>query len=330
LSAVQPGRVRELLDGMRGLRLLVVGDLMLDRYVSGSVDRVSPEAPVPVVKVESERDALGGAANVAANVTALGAACALVGCIGEDADGDRLAEAIAVHGIETGGLVRTRDRRTTVKTRVLAQRQQIVRVDREVDAEVDAAVASDLADRVRSLARTCDAIVVQDYDKGVLTAAVVEAVREAAAARATPWVVDPKRRSFFAYRGATVFKPNARELADALGDYVRPNDASWMESIRRRLDCDHLLLTLGERGMSLQSKGSALIRLDAAARDVYDVSGAGDTVTAVVAAALAASGTACEAAALANHAAAVEVGKSGVRTVSPDEIREHAELHLTN
>jgi rfaE bifunctional protein kinase chain/domain len=330
VSIVRQGRVDDLLKGMRGLRVLVVGDLMLDRYVSGSVDRVSPEAPVPVVKVESERDAVGGAANVAANVTALGAACALVGCVGEDADGDRLVEAVSAHAIETAGLIRTRDRRTTVKTRVLAQRQQIVRVDREVDAEVGPALASQLADEVLSVARACDAIVVQDYDKGVLVPAVVDAVRNAAVTRAVPWVVDPKRRSFFAYRGATVFKPNARELGDALGHSVRPDDAPWMESTRVRLGCDHLLLTLGERGMSLQSQGSSLIRLDAVARDVYDVSGAGDTVTAVVALALAAGGTACEAAALANHAAAVEVGKSGVRTVSPEEIRDHAELHLAD
>jgi D-beta-D-heptose 7-phosphate kinase/D-beta-D-heptose 1-phosphate adenosyltransferase len=322
VSEVSPSRVDELLEAMRGLRVLVVGDVMLDRYVSGSVDRVSPEAPVPVVKVESERDGLGGAGNVAANVTALGAACALVGCVGEDADGDALEEALSAHGIETGGLVRTRGRRTTVKTRVLAQRQQIVRVDREVDTEVDAAVAFELADKLLSAAPSCDAIVVQDYDKGVLAPAVARAVRSAATTGALPWVVDPKRRGFFAYQGATVFKPNVRELADALGCAARPDDASWMEGTRARLGCDHLLLTLGERGMSLQSEGASLVRLDAVARDVYDVSGAGDTVTAVVALALAARGTACEAATLANHAAAVEVGKSGVRTVSSEEIRD--------
>jgi D-beta-D-heptose 7-phosphate kinase/D-beta-D-heptose 1-phosphate adenosyltransferase len=328
-GSISTGRIDELLQGMRDRRVLVVGDLMLDRYVSGTVERVSPEAPVPVVKVESERHAVGGAGNVAANVTALGARCVLVGCVGDDADGDHLRDTLSAdHGIDTSGVVRTAGRRTTVKTRVLAQRQQIVRVDREVDSEVDGGVAAALADKVRAAARSCDAIVVQDYDKGVLAPAVVDAVRDAAAARNAPWVVDPKRRSFFAYAGATVFKPNARELGDALGARVEPDDPRWMESTRVRLECEHLLLTLGERGMSLQSKGSSLKRLPAVARDVYDVSGAGDTVTAVVALSLAARGTACEAAALANHAAAVEVSKSGVQTVSPDEIRAHTQQRL--
>jgi D-beta-D-heptose 7-phosphate kinase/D-beta-D-heptose 1-phosphate adenosyltransferase len=330
LITVQTDRIDDLLRGMRGLRVLVVGDLMLDRYLSGSVDRVSPEAPVPVVKVESERHAVGGAGNVAANVTALGAKCVLVGCVGDDADGAQLRDTLAAdHGIDTSAVVRTAGRRTTVKTRVLAQRQQIVRVDREIDAEVDDATGAELADKVRDAARSCHAIVVQDYDKGVLAGVVREAVRDAAAAREAPWVVDPKRRSFFSYAGATVFKPNARELADALGEGVTPDDPRWMESTRERLGCEHLLLTLGERGMSLQSRSSSLTRLPAVARDVYDVSGAGDTVTAVVALVLAAGGTACEGAALANHAAAVEVSKSGVRTVAPDEIRAHARWHET-
>jgi D-beta-D-heptose 7-phosphate kinase/D-beta-D-heptose 1-phosphate adenosyltransferase len=227
----------------------------------------------------------------------------------------------------TDGVVSTRDRRTTVKTRVLAQRQQIVRVDREVDTDLSAEAAAALADKVRQLSESSDAIVIQDYDKGVVAAVVIDAAREVAASRAIPWVVDPKRRSFFAYGGATVLKPNARELGEALGQLVRDDDADWMEATRARLRCEHLLLTLGDRGMALQSKDRPLAKLAATAREVYDVSGAGDTVTAVVALALAAGAAACEAAALANHAAAVEVGKSGVQTVSADEIRAHARLH---
>jgi D-beta-D-heptose 7-phosphate kinase/D-beta-D-heptose 1-phosphate adenosyltransferase len=313
-----------LLDAMRGQKVLVVGDLMLDRYVLGTVDRVSPEAPVPVVRVESEHHAAGGAANVAANVTALGAACDVVGCVGADAEGDLLRRVLSEQRIGTHGIVATPTRRTTLKTRVLAQRHQIVRVDREDDAEVDAGIASALVAEVRRLGGTCDAVIVQDYDKGVLAPAVVEAVRRVASERSIPWVVDPKRRSFFGYREATLFKPNARELSDALGEPLREQDEAWMEATRARLDCEHLLVTLGDRGMALQSKASPLTRLAAVARDVYDVSGAGDTVTAVVALALAAGGSACAAARMANHAAAVEVGKSGVRTVSADEIRDHA------
>ena len=327
IERVPPSRTDELLAAMRGLEVLVVGDLMLDRYLLGTVERVSPEAPVPVVRVESERHAAGGAANVAANVTSLGARCQVVGCVGADEEGKRLREALEEHGIATDGLVHTPGRPTTVKTRVLAQRHQIVRVDREVETEVDAELATSLAAKIRRLAGSCDAVIVQDYDKGVLAPAVVGAVREAVSVRRVPWVVDPKRRSFFAYEGATVLKPNARELADALGEAVRAEDPQWMEATRVRLRCEHLLVTLGERGMSMQSRAAPLARLAAVARDVFDVSGAGDTVTAVVALALAGGATACEAAMLANHAAAVEVAKSGVRTVSPDEIRDHAENH---
>lgn len=300
---------------------------MLDRYISGSVDRVSPEAPVPVVRVESEREGIGGAGNVAANVAALGGSCAVVGCVGADPEGASLLGALAKDGIACEGVVTTPDRPTTVKTRVLAQQQQVVRFDREVDEEVGPELAEQLAGQVRVHASECDALVVQDYDKGVFAPAVVAAVEEATRSRRLPWVVDPKRRNFFAFRGATLFKPNARELAEALGEAIRPDDASWMEATRTRLGCQHLLLTLGDRGMSLSSQNAALVRLKAVAREVYDVSGAGDTVTAAVALTLAAGATAEEAAALANHAAAVEVGKSGVQTVSPAEIRAHVRSH---
>jgi len=317
-------RLDELLRDIRSVRALVVGDLMLDRYLTGIVERVSPEAPVPVVRVQSERSAIGGAGNVSANVRSLGAACALIGCIGDDPEGGALLAALDRSGVTCDGVLEAGGRPTTVKTRVLAQHQQVVRFDREVDDAAGPALATALADRVRAAANMCDVLIVQDYDKGVLAPEVIGAVREVATARGLPLVVDPKRRNFFAYAGATVFKPNTRELGDALGVRVCPDDERWMEEARARVDCEHLLLTLGDRGMALQSRGAHLLRLQAVARDVYDVSGAGDTVTAVVASALAAGASIGEAAVLANHAAAVEVGKSGVHTVSPDEIRAHA------
>jgi D-beta-D-heptose 7-phosphate kinase/D-beta-D-heptose 1-phosphate adenosyltransferase len=305
----------------------VVGDLMLDRYISGSVERVSPEAPIPIVRVEAERSAVGGAANVAANIVSLGGACAVVGCVGADAEGEELVECLRARGVDCDGLIRRAERPTTVKTRVLAQHQQVVRFDREVDAPADGGLAVVLAERVESAAQGCDVVIVQDYDKGVLAPGVIAACRHAASTRDLPWIVDPKRRSFFAYEGATVFKPNARELADALRDAVQPDDGRWMEATRARLGCRHLLLTLGDQGMALQSQGAALVRLSAEAREVYDVSGAGDTVTAAVALALAAGASMVQAAELANRAAAVEVGKSGVQTVSPQEIRAHQRAH---
>lgn len=323
MSRLSPARAAELLDGARAVRVLVVGDLMLDRYVSGRVERVSPEAPVPVVVVEDERSTLGGAANVAANVVTLGAACAVVGCVGGDPDGDRLLQAIEAAGIDASGVARVPSRVTTVKTRVHAKPQQIVRFDREATDDVDAGSEASLADSIRALAGSSDALVIQDYDKGVLTSGVIRASLDAAEERAIPVVVDPKRRSFFSYARATVFKPNRREVEDALGESVHPDREEWMEELRRRLGCRNLLVTLGDRGMALQTEAGRLIRLGATAQEVYDVSGAGDTVSAAVAVALAAGATPAEAAALANHAAAVEVRRPGVRTVTPGEITAH-------
>jgi len=316
-------RVEELLHAITRARVLVVGDLMLDRYISGVVDRVSPEAPVPVVRVEHESSAVGGAGNVAANVAALGAVCEVVGLVGADAAGGIMRDALEALGVRTSGLVVAETRPTTVKTRILARRQQVVRFDHEVDADAEPPVAERLSQSVERLSERCDVLVMEDYNKGVLVPEVIRRTLAAAARYELPSVVDPKRRNFFAYAGATVFKPNAKELEDALGSFIYPTDARWMEETRRRLDARHLLLTLGERGMALQTGEGALVRVPTAARGVYDVSGAGDTVTAVVAVVLAAGGTVEEAALLANHAAAIEVGKPGVATVSPDELRDH-------
>ena len=327
MSPVDPARVDALLERAAGVRVLVVGDLMLDRYVVGAVERISPEAPVPVVRVQGERVALGGAGNVAANATALGASCSVVGLVGSDVEGDLLLRGLAEVGVRSDGVVESPERPTTVKTRVLAKHQQIVRFDREVDEEVGVLLARQIADRTAELAPECDVLVVQDYDKGVLAAPVIDAILGAVAARALPWVVDPKRRSFFAYPGATVFKPNAKELEDALGGPIRLDDPAWMERVRGRLRCRHLLVTLGDEGMALQTDEGARLRLPTVAQGVYDVSGAGDTVTAAVAVALAAGASIGEAAALANHAAAVEVSKPGVQTVSAVELRTHVRDH---
>ena len=320
-------RVGALLDAMRGTRVMVVGDLMIDSYVAGAVDRISPEAPVPVVLVEEERSAIGGAGNVAANVSALGARCVAVGCVGDDEAGRTMRSELERLGVSVAGVVTTDGRPTTTKTRVTSRRQQIVRFDREVESDVPDEVADALRKRIRSLAGECDVLVMEDYNKGVLVPPVISAVLDAAGERGTPTVVDPKRRNFFAYAGATVFKPNAKELADALGSFIHPDDPEWMEATRRRLDCRHLLLTLGDRGIALQSGEEGHLRVPTVARSVYDVSGAGDTVTAVVAATLAAGGSVPESAVVANHAAAVEVSKSGVATVSPEEILHHVRSH---
>lgn len=312
---------------MRRVRVVVVGDLMLDIYLRGSASRISPEAPVPVVHVAEEWVALGGAGNVASNVVALGAACDMVGCIGTDRAGGQLADALDDLGIGQAGVQRLEGRPTTVKTRIMARHQQVARYDIEVEDDVDEDVAAILSTTIASLIESADALILEDYNKGVLVPAVIEAALDAAQRRDIPVVVDPKARNFFAYRGATVFKPNLPELQAALQAPVEADDPEWMERIRRELGCRHLLVTLGEGGMALLTEEGEYLRVPTVARSVYDVSGAGDTVTAVVATALGAGATPAEAAILANHAAGIEVSKAGVATVSPDELRATVRQH---
>jgi rfaE bifunctional protein kinase chain/domain len=321
MHRVTLSRTHQILDAARGARILVVGDVMLDVYLRGAASRISPEAPVPVVRVEEEWRAVGGAANVAANVVALGAECELIGCVGADAAGTRLAEELQSMGLRADGLVIAPDRPTTVKTRIMARHQQVARYDHEHDDDLDEGVGATLVARVQDRLAGVDAIVLEDYNKGLLTKSVIEGVIAAARAAGRPVIVDPKSRHFYDYRGATVFKPNQPELSAALRTRVHADDAAWLDQVRRDLGCEHLLVTLGEDGMALLTSEGEHVRVPTVARSVYDVSGAGDTVTAVLAVSLAAGAHVIEAALLANHAAGIEVGKAGVATVSADELR---------
>ncbi len=312
-------RARELLARFSALRVTVVGDVMLDRYLFGDIERISPEAPVPVVHVTGRRHAPGGAANVAANVAAAGARCQLVGVVGDDVAGAALRAALLAQRVSDARIISVDGRVTTAKTRVVARGQQVCRVDEEIDAAIS---GDDLA-RVTALAlealADCDLLLLEDYDKGTLPPALVNALVSAARSRKVPVVVDPKYRHFFAYSGATVFKPNRRELTAAMGAEL---DLAQPESFRaayKRLGAEHLLVTLGAEGMAVVM-GTEIVRVPAESRGVYDVSGAGDTVTAWVGLALAAGASMEEAAVLANIAAGIEVGKAGVATVSPEEL----------
>jgi rfaE bifunctional protein kinase chain/domain len=323
MNRLTEDRLAEILDRASGVRVAVVGDLMLDVYLTGSASRISPEAPVPVIRVTEERVALGGAANVAANVAALGARCNLIGCIGSDMAGEQVRRVLGPRERSSisAHLVEHPDRPTTTKTRVMARHQQVVRFDRERDDDLAAEYEAELCDLVTRVVADADVLVLEDYNKGVLAPPVIRAALQAAARAEIPSVVDPKFRHFFEYSGATVFKPNALELAAALGTPARFSEDGLLEDARRRLGCTHLLVTLGENGMVLRSEAGDSFRIPAVAREVYDVSGAGDTVTACVAVALATGATVEEAAVLANFAAAIEVGKPGVATVAPDELR---------
>lgn len=322
-------RLLELLEKAEKQRVVIIGDAMLDVYLHGDVERISPEAPVPVVRVREKRTALGGAANVANNVAALGAACDLVAVIGNDSAGDSVTSLLGSSGMTTDSIVRV-GRPTTTKTRVMARSQQLVRVDEENEEDLRSEEAARILSAVDSVIGSATAVVFEDYNKGVLLPQVIEHTMSAASRRGLPVVVDPKFRNFFLYKGATVFKPNRRELENALGASVNLDHPAALPSIFERLGVQHLLLTLSELGMALVAREGIVHRVPTTAREVFDVVGAGDTVTGVIAAMLGAGASVLEAAIIANYAAGVEVGKLGAATVSPAEIVEAWELHMAS
>jgi D-beta-D-heptose 7-phosphate kinase/D-beta-D-heptose 1-phosphate adenosyltransferase len=320
---ISRARLSTLLASVRSLRIAVVGDAMLDVYLTGDVERVSPEAPVPVVRVRDRRYALGGAANVAQNVAALGATADLVATVGSDESAQRLRDLLTNQGSESRGLVQV-NRPTTTKTRIVARSQQVVRVDEEIDDDCTSVEIAKLKAAITRAVKESDALILEDYNKGVLVAAVIEHAIAAARKKGIPVVVDPKYRNFFSYKGATIFKPNRRELEAALGAAVDVEHPQTLPGLVEKLGVEAILLTLSERGMALIEKGATarkgVHRIATTARAVYDVVGAGDTVTAYLAAMLAGGATPLEAAIIANFAAGVEVGKLGAATVSTKEV----------
>ncbi|MCL7972323.1 MAG: PfkB family carbohydrate kinase [marine benthic group bacterium] len=317
---VTPEEATSFLEKARGGRVLVVGDAMLDVYLAGSVDRVSPEAPVPVVHVESERHAPGGAANVAMGVAALGGTCRLVASVGEDDAAGILAAGLREAGVGSEDLVSVPGRPTTRKTRILARHQQMLRVDREDPTPMSKEDQERLAERALSCLDWADALVIEDYDKGVISGALAGDLLAGARARGIPSVVDPKLRHFFDFAGVTVFKPNARELAAALGLEEAPRDETDLHPLLERLGCECLLLTLGEEGMLLVEASSETRLLPPETREVFDVTGAGDTVTSVLAMCLLAGASLGQAAYIANFAAGIEVARLGAVPVSAADL----------
>jgi rfaE bifunctional protein kinase chain/domain len=325
IETISRDRLIDLLNAGADQRIAIVGDAMLDVYLRGDVDRISPEAPVPVVRIRDKELALGGAANVAQNVSAIGALCDLVCAVGDDAEGQVVKAMLREIDSEPRSVV-TVKRRTTTKTRVLARSQQVVRFDEEEDADISGDEVAGLVDAALSAIAQADALVLEDYNKGVLTPTLIAAAMESAKSRDIPVVVDPKYKNFFSYKGATIFKPNRRELESALGAAVDIEHPEALPESIRRLGVEHLLLTLGEAGMALIAADGEVGRVPTTAREVYDVVGAGDTVTAYLATMLAGGATAAEAAVIANFAAGVEVAKLGAATVSIDEVVEAYDL----
>jgi D-beta-D-heptose 7-phosphate kinase/D-beta-D-heptose 1-phosphate adenosyltransferase len=326
------GELNGFLSRFSRARVLVVGDLMLDEFVWGKVSRISPEAPVPVVWVQSESVMPGGSANVANNIRALGGSVSVVGVVGEDRWGAALLGSLEARRIDVGGVLKG-PRQTTVKTRVIAHHQQVVRVDREQRESLPAATVQRLIGAVEERLKRVDAVVIEDYGKGVITRQFLEAVLPLARRQRKIVTVDPKQEHFDLYRRVTALTPNRMEAGEAVGrDLETDGDVERAgEEILRRLECEGILITLGEDGMWLfeqappqsgAGRGVRQTRIPTVAQEVFDVAGAGDTVIAAFTLALASGASMEQAARIANHAAGIVVGKLGVAVATPEELRD--------
>ncbi|MCB0323996.1 MAG: D-glycero-beta-D-manno-heptose-7-phosphate kinase [Bdellovibrionales bacterium] len=313
------------------ISLAVVGDLLLDHYIWGKVDRISPEAPVVVVQVTEENRRLGGAGNVAHNIASLGAKASVFGVVGDDDGGRQMTELFRSIGADTSGVVTDATRPTTVKTRVIAHAQQVVRVDYEVTDPLASSYQQQLSDALRSGLARAQGVIVSDYAKGTITPSLFAVLGDASAAGRiglgkVPVLIDPKAPNFSIYAHASIIKPNRKEAEEATGIRIKTRGDAIQagRKLLREWNSEMILITLGELGMVLVGGGGdaeQTVEVDTVAREVYDVSGAGDTVSAVFALALAAGATPAEAAMLANFAAGVVVGEVGTVAVTAEELR---------
>ena len=306
------------IEQLKKARVAVVGDLICDKYVIGKVERISPEAPVPVVRVEKEKYFLGGASNVALNLKSLGCEVFLFGVVGNDSCGKRLLNMIKDNGLDTGNILTLEDRPTTLKTRVIAQSQQIVRFDREKILRIDKKYAYEIVKGVRESG--ANAVIVSDYGKGVVSDYLIEELKKLGIFIA----VDPKIKNAYAYNGVDIITPNLKEAQEISGIEIDafPNGIELAaKKIIKKTKCEYLLVTEGEKGMSLFDKNGLIFKQESQAKDVYDVTGAGDTVIAVLTAAISSGFDIKDAVVLSNTAAGIVVGKMGTATVSLEELK---------
>ena len=307
---------------MQGKRIAIIGDLMLDRYIWGSVARISPEAPVPVVELDHEQDRLGGAANVAKNIKSLGGEPILVGVIGADNSGKRLHEIVRESGFPSDGIVVDGTRPTTVKTRVIAHNQHVVRIDREAKTDISYIIQNKILDVLRSRLHTLDGIIIEDYNKGVVVKGLITQIIQLAREIDKPVTIDPKFNNFFEYQHATVFKPNRKEVEEVLGkrlkDQAAINEAGKL--LLEKLQARNILLTLGENGMTLFESDGSVSSVETMARNVADVSGAGDTVISTLTVALTGNANIREAATIANFAGGIVCGYVGIVPIDKEEL----------
>ncbi len=315
-------RAKNILDNFYGRRLVVLGDLMLDEFIWGEVRRISPEAPVPVVEVKRESWHLGGAGNVVSNLLELGAQAVPIGILGEDEAGRLLLQRFRQRGADVGGLILDPSRPTTRKSRIVAHSQQMVRADREDRSPIKPEIEEKVIAAFDTALTETEAVIISDYDKGLLTPRVLENVISIAQSKNKLVCLDPKIRNFASYRKANIITPNQLEAERASGIEIIDEESlvGAAHKIRNLLDCQNVLITRGEHGMSLLDANNKITHIPTVAREVYDVTGAGDTVIATLSLAIAAGATVIEAAIIAIHAAGLVVGKVGTATVEKSEL----------
>lgn len=316
-------RLDHILHNIKGKTIAVLGDLMLDRYIWGTVTRISPEAPVAVVDVESEQERLGGAANVARNIHSLGGIPMLIGVVGDDNSGRSLIKMITEYGFPTEGIVTDPSRPTTIKTRIIAHNQHVVRVDRELRTDIGPVIQRKILAVVQEHIHKIDGIIIEDYNKGVVIFDVIRKTIELSRSNGKIITVDPKFNNFFEYKNVSIFKPNQKEVEEALGIHLKTEEkvVEAGHELRKRLNAGGILLTRGEKGMSLFDSDGAVFHTPTRARNVADVSGAGDTVIATLTLALTAGATMHEAATVANYAGGIVCGYVGIVPIDPGELR---------
>jgi rfaE bifunctional protein kinase chain/domain len=317
-------RFEEIVRGFAAKRIAVIGDLMIDRYLWGTVRRISPEAPVPIVDIESETIALGGAGNVANNLHYLKVVPVMMGVVGSDTIGKVLVDILKNNGMPTAGIMEDPTRQTSEKTRIIAHDQHVVRADRETRYDIDEEIQQKLLHHLESVIDTLDGIILQDYNKGVLTTRVIHGCINIANQHGKIIAVDPKLDNFFEYQDITLFKPNTREIEQAMG-VVLNNDEAVIQigaELCERIKCRHLLITRGEKGMILFDGAHQWFNVPTRARKVHDVSGAGDTVISTMAAAIVGGAEIKEAASLANLAAGIVCEEVGITPITLDKLRK--------
>jgi D-beta-D-heptose 7-phosphate kinase/D-beta-D-heptose 1-phosphate adenosyltransferase len=325
ISKAESKRLMKYIDRFPSTRTLVVGDVMLDHYIWGKVSRISPEAPVPVVNVTKESVLLGAATNVVNNIHALGGKVNICGVIGHDEAGRQLIHMLRVQGIHTDGLIVEGGRPTTIKTRVIAHSQQVVRFDRETKVGIERDTHRRIFEYVKQQADDgLDAIVLSDYSKGVVTKDLVRDIVKLAKKKDMIVSVDPKVNHFGIYSGVTILTPNTKEAS--IGSKIEiEDDESLLRAgtlLLKRLKCNAVLVTRGEHGMSLFERSGRVTHIPTVAQEVFDVTGAGDTVISTLTLAMAASADMVDAARLSNYAAGIVVGVVGTATVKPDELKQ--------